>query len=95
MPQVRVASPPIVEHLDIFKQALPGLLPGPVVLMAHQFILQRAEEALRYGIVETLALAAHTAFIVGVRQQLLIAYGAIGTALIRMDNNVLWSFSAP
>ena len=49
----------IIEPFNKRKDVSARLCPGVIGLMMNEFIFQRAEEALRYRIVITVALPAH------------------------------------
>ncbi len=59
--KIRMPSSSIVEQLDIFKQALPCLLSGSIVLMVNQLSFKATEEALSHCVVVAIAFATHTA----------------------------------
>src|SRR5659263_249240 len=61
VPEVRVPTLPIVEHLDVIEQVPPGLRSCGVVPMMNPILFQRREETLRHRVVVTVPLAAHAA----------------------------------
>ena len=54
--EIRLASPPIVENLDVSKQALAGLVARSVILMAHRFIFNVPKK------LSATALSRHSSF---------------------------------
>src|SRR5659263_641044 len=61
VPEVRVSTLPIVEHLDVVEQVTPGLRSRGVFPMMNPILFQRREEALRHRVVVAVPFAAHTA----------------------------------
>lgn len=49
----------IVEHLDVVEHVLPGRVSRPVGSAPYPFALEQVEEALRNGVVMTVAAPAH------------------------------------
>lgn len=59
IPEGRVPSLPIVDHLDVCKDILRGFVSGGVVPMIDQLTLERPEETLEVGGVPAVAFATH------------------------------------
>ena len=59
IPQTLMQPLAIIEPFNKRKDVSARLIPGVTGLMMHEFIFQRAEEALRHRIVITVALPAH------------------------------------
>jgi hypothetical protein len=54
-----VPTHPIVELLDVFENILLGFISCGIVLMVHEFTLERPKEAFDAGVVPAVACAAH------------------------------------
>lgn len=59
IPEGRVPSLPIVEHLNVFEDILRGFVTGRVMPMIDQFTLECSEETLDSGVVPVVASATH------------------------------------
>ena len=55
-----VTSAAVIEHFDIFKDALTGFFSRKISFMMNQFLLQCGEETFHHGVIPTVAFAAHT-----------------------------------
>src|SRR5687768_16277106 len=77
---------PVVERLNELKHGRLRVLTGMEPLLMHQFILERAEEALDDGVVVTIALATHTAHQPMLSQQALVGHAGIEGPLIAVMN---------
>lgn len=55
----RMTPDTIVEHLDVFKGHLPGLLTGGKAIVMQAFRFERAKEALHRRIVPAVSLPTH------------------------------------
>ena len=88
MAQARVQALLIVPHPDPHVDILLRFLPHGVVLIAHKLNLQRVEEALDHGIVETVAPSAHAAHHLPVPQPMLVSQARVLRATIRVHEQV-------
>ncbi len=75
---------PIIEHLNVLKDILPGLVTGSIVPMVHELTLERPEEAFDAGVVPAVAFAAHTGDEAVPMEEALVARGRILTPTVRM-----------
>src|SRR5438309_12045534 len=55
----RVATPPILEHLDVLEDVLFRFFTGRVVPMVHELALECPKEAFDTGVVPAVSCAAH------------------------------------
>ena len=76
--QSRVKATAVIESLDVLKDTLSSMEAGRISLMKYQLLLQTAKETFNWGIVPTIALAAHAASHAVFGQQLLkVAAGVL------------------
>src|SRR5659263_555819 len=86
VPEVRVPTLPIVEHLDVIEQVPPGLRSCGVVPMMNPILFQRREETLRHRVVVTVPLAAHAA-----DQPVFFQQGPVIPAGVLLPRSEWWS----
>src|SRR5262249_40950962 len=81
-----MAALTVIQYFDLFTHCRLGLLMRVKVLQIEQFRLSGVQEALRHGILPTVALAAHTRLYPVRPQELSIALHAILTATVAMHD---------
>ena len=70
---------PIIEHFNILKDILPGLITGGTVPMGHELTLARPEETFDAGVIPVVAFAAHAGDeAVRIEQALVACGGKLG-----------------
>ena len=85
----------IIKYLDIFKDTLPCLLSGFVILVVDKLVLECTKKAFSNRIIQAFSLATHAAAKFAFLQLLLISTRGIGAALIGVHDDIVWSASSP
>lgn len=85
----------IVEHLDVMKHSLPGIIPGLVFDAPDFLLLQVTEKTFSHCVVPTVPLSTHARFNVECREQFPEMATAVLRSLVGMKLNLLFRLTAP
>ena len=80
----RMTALAIIEHFEVFKHCRLGLFVRITVLQRDQLHFSGMEETLRYRVVPTVALPAHTRLHAVLAQELPVAVRTVLTPTVRM-----------
>lgn len=90
-----MAAASVVIDLDILKNSSAHLIPGEEAFAVDHLHLQRVEETFGAGVIVAIALGAHAAHQVVLRQKVLIQGGAILAAAVGMHDHPLGHVATP